>query len=136
MPATPRNPKFFATPAAFREWLSRNHKDFPELWVGFHKKGSGKPSITWAESVDEALCFGWLDGLRKSLDAASERQFKTDRKAWAFFHAQPPWYRRTATWFVISAKQAETRKKRLARLIEDSAKGLTIRELRRPVRTS
>ena len=61
-------PKFFRTPAAFRVWLSKNHATTGELLVGFHKKGSGKPSITWPESVDEALCVGWIDGVRRRLD--------------------------------------------------------------------
>jgi uncharacterized protein YdeI (YjbR/CyaY-like superfamily) len=60
-------PTFFPTPAAFRDWLARHHADADVLWVGFHKKGTGKPSLTWPESVDEALCFGWIDGVRKSL---------------------------------------------------------------------
>ncbi len=59
---------FFATPAEFRAWLEAHHDQASELWVGFYKKGSGVPSITWPESVDEALCFGWIDGIRKSLD--------------------------------------------------------------------
>jgi uncharacterized protein YdeI (YjbR/CyaY-like superfamily) len=61
------NPRFFKTPAAFRKWLATHHAKSKELWVGFYKKGSGKLSITWPESVDEALCFGWIDGVRKSL---------------------------------------------------------------------
>ena len=61
-------PTFFETPAAFRAWLKTNHRTAKELWVGFYKKGSGKPSITWPEAVDEALCFGWIDGVRKSID--------------------------------------------------------------------
>jgi uncharacterized protein YdeI (YjbR/CyaY-like superfamily) len=60
-------PHFFATPAEWRQWLKKNHNKERELWVGFHKKGSGRQSITWPESVDEALCFGWIDGIRKSL---------------------------------------------------------------------
>lgn len=60
-------PTFFATPATFRRWLAANHATAPELLVGFYKTSSGKPSITWPESVDEALCFGWIDGVRKSL---------------------------------------------------------------------
>ena len=64
---TPADPTFFATPADFRAWLAEHHATRDELWVGFHKKGSGKPSITWPESVDEALCFGWIDGVRRSL---------------------------------------------------------------------
>jgi len=64
-------PRFFKTPAAFRKWLAANHAKSKELWVGFYKKDSGKPSITWPESVDEALCVGWIDGVRKSLNAES-----------------------------------------------------------------
>jgi uncharacterized protein YdeI (YjbR/CyaY-like superfamily) len=60
-------PRFFATPADFRAWLEAHHETETELIVGFHKKGTGKPSITWPESVDEALCFGWIDGIRRSL---------------------------------------------------------------------
>ena len=62
----PITPTFFATPVEFRDWLVEHHQSVRELWVGFHKKDSGKPSITWPELVDEALCFGWIDGLRKS----------------------------------------------------------------------
>ena len=68
---TPGAPRFFPTAAQFRRWLERNHDRVPELWVGFHKKATGKPSITWPESVDEALCVGWIDGLRRSIDAES-----------------------------------------------------------------
>jgi len=188
-------PKFFATPAAWRAWLKENHNKSTELWVGFHKRSSGKPSITWAESVDSALCFGWIDGVRKSLgdesytirftprrprsvwsvvnikrvgdltarklmepagieafksradersaiyayeqrkgaklSAEYEQRFRADKKAWEFFQAQPPWYRRTATWWVISAKKEETRLKRLSQLMEDSARDKTIRQLTR-----
>jgi len=66
-------PRFFKTPAAFRKWLAANHVKSKELLVGFYKKGSGKPSITWPESVDEALCFGWIDGVRKRLQAQRSR---------------------------------------------------------------
>jgi uncharacterized protein YdeI (YjbR/CyaY-like superfamily) len=62
-------PTFFPTPADFRRWLQKHHGTEQELWVGFHKKSTGRPSITWPESVDEALCFGWIDGLRKNVDA-------------------------------------------------------------------
>ncbi len=61
-------PTLFATPTQWRNWLEKNHASAKELWVGFHRKASGRPSITWPESVDEALCFGWIDGLRKSID--------------------------------------------------------------------
>src|SRR4051812_49571128 len=60
-------PTFFATPAQFRAWLEEHHDSASELLVGFYKKGSGRPSITWPESVDQALCFGWIDGVRRSL---------------------------------------------------------------------
>jgi uncharacterized protein YdeI (YjbR/CyaY-like superfamily) len=64
-------PTFFPTPSAFREWLERHHARAEVLWVGYYKKGSGKPSMTWPESVDEALCYGWIDGVRKSIDEVS-----------------------------------------------------------------
>jgi uncharacterized protein YdeI (YjbR/CyaY-like superfamily) len=187
---------FFETPAEFCAWLEQHHATSQELWVGYYKKASGRPSLTWPESVDEALCFGWIDGLRKridaeryrirftprkpasnwsavnvqrvaeltaqgrmrpaglhafaqraeartriyayeqrdtaALDAEAEAQFRANAPAWAFFQAQAPSYQRTATWWVISAKQAATRHKRLATLIEDSAHGRTIKPLTRP----
>jgi uncharacterized protein YdeI (YjbR/CyaY-like superfamily) len=189
------NPVFFATPAGFRAWLEEHHQTETELLVGFHKKDSGKPSITWPESVDEALSFGWIDGVRRSLGPESytirftprkqrsfwsnvniaraealiaegrmrpaglaafqaragersgvysfeqkdeiafppeqERRFRDHAAAWEFFQAQPPWYRRTVTWWVISAKKPETREKRLVSLIADSAAGRVIRGLGR-----
>ena len=64
-------PKFFRTPADFCRWLEKNHTTAAELWVGFHKKDSRKPSLTWPESVDEALCSGWIDGIRKRVDEFS-----------------------------------------------------------------
>jgi uncharacterized protein YdeI (YjbR/CyaY-like superfamily) len=60
-------PIFFNSPAAFRSWLESNAGSATELWAGFHKRATGRPSMTWPESVDEALCFGWIDGIRKSL---------------------------------------------------------------------
>src|SRR5215468_2609017 len=73
-------PTFFATPLEFRAWLKRHHEKSRELLVGFHKKASGKPSITWPESVDQALCFGWIDGIRKSIDELSYTIRFTPRK--------------------------------------------------------
>src|SRR5947209_7903 len=73
-------PTFFPTPSDFRAWLEKNHDKAQELWVGYYKVGSGKPSITWPESVDEALCFGWIDGLRKSVDGDSYMIRFTPRK--------------------------------------------------------
>ena len=188
-------PVFFAAPADFRAWLDAHHENAQELWVGFYKKDSGRPSITWPEAVDEALCVGWIDGIRKRIDdisykirftprrrtstwsavniarvpelmrqkrmrpaglaafeqraeaksgiysyeqrqnaafdAKAEKQFRANPKAWKFFQAQPPGYRKTATWWVISAKREETRQKRLETLIADSAAGLPIAQLDR-----
>ena len=189
-------PTFFATPEDFRAWLQEHHETERELLVGFHKKGSGRPSITWPQSVDQALCFGWIDGVRRriddhsysirftprkqrsnwsainvrrvgelielghmrpaglaaferrsddrtaiysyeqrkgaKLDAAQERRFKANPSAWMWFQAQPAGYRRTASYWVISAKRPQTRERRLEQLIEDSAAGRTIRLLTRP----
>ncbi|MGI9078319.1 MAG: YdeI/OmpD-associated family protein [Gemmatimonadaceae bacterium] len=61
-------PTYFTSPAEFRAWFEKHHYSATELWAGYHKKGSGTPSITSPESVDEALCFGWIDGIRKSID--------------------------------------------------------------------
>ena len=187
-------PRFFATPDGFRAWLEKHHARESELLVGFWKKASGKPSMTWEESVAEALCFGWIDGVRRTIDDEAytirftprrtksiwsaknlktmrtlidagrvapaglaiyevrdeaktnrysferenvafdeeqERAFRRNRKAWDFFQSQPPSYRKPATHWVISAKKPETRVKRLAQLIVDSAAGQRIAQLRR-----
>jgi uncharacterized protein YdeI (YjbR/CyaY-like superfamily) len=87
-------PKFFKTPADFRTWLQKNHATATELWVGFYKKDSGKPSITWPESVDQALCFGWIDGVRKRVDEISYQIRFTSR-------------RRGSIWSAINIKRAE-----------------------------
>ena len=179
-------PIFFAKQSDFRKWLQKNHKTESELLVGFYKVGSGKPSMTWSQSVDEALCFGWIDGVRKSIDedryqirftqrrpgsnwsavnikkieeltkkglmqpaglAAFEkrtenksrvysferekaeltkdfiRQFKANKKAWEYFQALAPSYRKISTHWVMSAKQESTRIKRLNQLISDSEAG-------------
>jgi len=193
----PPKPRFFPAPADWRAWLEKNHSDKEELWVGFYKRDSGRQSITWPESVDGALCFGWIDGLRKSIDDCSymirftprkarsvwsainikrvgelgklglmhaaglaafakrdgdrsaiysyeqrktaslppefEKQFRKQREAWEYFQVQPPWYRRTSTYWVISAKKEETRLKRLAILIDCSARKRPIPSLSRPV---
>lgn len=73
-------PMFFATPAEFGSWLQQHHATAAALWVGFHKKGSGKPSMTWPEAVDEALRFGWIDGVRKGIDDTSYANRFTPRK--------------------------------------------------------
>jgi uncharacterized protein YdeI (YjbR/CyaY-like superfamily) len=79
--------KFFKSPAAFRKWLEGHHATSKELWIGFYKKGSGKPSITWPESVDEALCFGWIDGVRKSIDEESYKIRFSPRRASSIWSA-------------------------------------------------
>jgi uncharacterized protein YdeI (YjbR/CyaY-like superfamily) len=185
-PVVAENPRFFAAPAAWRAWLQAHHASEGVLWVGFHKKDSGTPSITWPESVDEALCFGWIDGVRKSLDATryairftprkpssnwsavnmrryaelekagrmraagrraheARREERTaiytyeqrprelppeyaqlvraDRAAWAYFQAATPSYRKAVAWWVVSAKQEETRLRRVRQLVADSAAG-------------
>src|SRR4051812_13488061 len=73
-------PTFFATPSEFRAWLEEHHDTAQEIWVGFYKKGSGKSSITWPEAVDQALCFGWIDSVRKSVDDTSYTNRFTPRK--------------------------------------------------------
>src|ERR1700674_4571905 len=82
-------PKFFKSPAAFRKWLADNHAKSKELWVGFYKKNSGRPSMTWPESVDEALCFGWIDGIRKKVNHESYKIRFTPRRA-------------TSTWSAVN----------------------------------
>jgi uncharacterized protein YdeI (YjbR/CyaY-like superfamily) len=86
-------PKFFRTRADFRTWLEKNHATQTELWVGFYTKVSGKPSITWPESVDQALCFGWIDGIRKRVDEISYQIRFTPR-------------RRGSIWSAINIKRA------------------------------
>jgi hypothetical protein len=76
---------FFPAPSDFRKWLEQNHADAKELWVGFYRKDSGRRSITWQESVDEALCFGWIDGLRKRIDAESYKIRFTPRRARSYW---------------------------------------------------
>ena len=85
---------FFRTPAALRAWFVRNHATKTELWVGFYKVGSGKPSITWPESVDEALCCGWIDGIRKTIDADSYKIRFTPRK-------------RTSVWSAVNIRRVK-----------------------------
>jgi uncharacterized protein YdeI (YjbR/CyaY-like superfamily) len=79
-PIAPRTPVFFPSPEAFRKWLSRHAASASELLVGFYKVDSGRPSLTWSESVDEALCFGWIDGIRKSIDDVSYQIRFTPRR--------------------------------------------------------
>jgi uncharacterized protein YdeI (YjbR/CyaY-like superfamily) len=186
------NARFFRTPASFHSWLEKYHESRDELLMGFYKKGSGNPCITYQEALDEALAFGWIDGIRRRVDdvsytirftprratsiwsavnikrvgeltaegrmrpaglAAFEKRsekrsaiyayeraaaremlldddalasLKADKKAWAFFDAQAPWYKRNCAHWVVNAKRAETRAKRLATLIECSRKGKKI----------
>ncbi len=89
---------FFSAAQDFRAWLQRHHEHEQELWVGFHKKGSGKASITWPESVDAALCFGWIDGVRKSLNKTSYVIRFTPRKP-------------RSTWSAVNIRRVADRKK-------------------------
>ncbi len=189
---TPTNLKFFKTPAEFRKWLEKNHASATEFWLAFYKRDSGRSSITYPEALDEALCYGWIDGVRKSVDEISytqrftprkpksiwslvnirrvgqltelgrmmppgvsafetrdeeqakkysyenlaralgdayEKKFRANKKAWTFYESQAPWYRRTSSFWVTSAKQEETRLRRLEQLIACSAKGERIPQL-------
>lgn len=87
-------PTYFTTQQDFRNWLEKNHDKVAEFWVGFYKVDSGKPSMTWPESVDQALCFGWIDGLRKSIDNESYSIRFTPRKP-------------QSTWSGINIKKLE-----------------------------
>jgi len=91
-------PKFFSSPAQFRQWLEQNHDRATELLVGFHKKSSGKKSITYAEALDEALCFGWIDGVRKGLNETSYVQRFSPRKP-------------RSIWSLINVRHVERLKK-------------------------
>jgi len=185
---------FFDNGEAFRVWLEEHHDAATELWVGFHKKASGNAGIVWAGAVDEALCYGWIDGVTKRIDDRRykirftprrtrsiwsavnlervpeliaegrmrepglrvyeqrdedrsriyaheqaeiafpndmRQRFRKHPEAWAFFESAPPWYQRAATWWVISAKREETRERRLATLIDESAQRRWIPSLRR-----
>lgn len=175
----------FRSPAEFRAWLEKNHDQVQERWVGFYNQRANKTGITYPQAVDEALCFGWIDGVRRSvsetvyavrftprkakskwsavnlkratelkklermappglktfeqrvqksaeysyeerprkLGPRYERQFKANAEAWEFFRAEAPWYQRTSSFWVMSAKKEETREKRLQVLIADSGRG-------------
>lgn len=190
---SPREPIFFESVAELRSWLEEHHATASELFVGAWRKGTGRPSTTWEEMVDEALCVGWIDGIKRSLPdgAWSQRltprragsnwsmrnvgrveelrregrmrpageaafaarredrtgiysfeqaetpsftdqeaaRFQADPAAWAWFSSRAPSYRRAAVHWVVSAKRPETRERRLAVLIEDSAANRTIRPL-------
>jgi uncharacterized protein YdeI (YjbR/CyaY-like superfamily) len=87
-PSAPATPTYFAEPALFRAWLEENHATATEIWVGFRKVGTGQPSITWPQAVDEALCYGWIDGVRKRVDDASYMiRFTPRRKASSIWSA-------------------------------------------------
>jgi uncharacterized protein YdeI (YjbR/CyaY-like superfamily) len=185
---------FFDSAAKWRAWLAQHHTSEPECLVGFVRVTTGKANLTWSQAVDEALCFGWIDGVRRGIDdhsysirftprkpastwsavnvnkvaalrasgrmtaageaafaarreaktaiyayeqepselsAADSDDFRADPAAWAFFERQAPWYRRNAIHWVTSAKRDETRERRLAQLITDSAAGRRLRHLSR-----
>ena len=118
MAPKPTQPKFFATPQKFRQWLEKNHASAKVLLVGFHKKGSGKKSITYPEALDEALCFGWIDGVRRNLDETSYTIRFTPRRLGSI-------------WSLVNVKHVERLKKE-ARM---HAAGLAAYEQRDPKRT-
>ena len=120
---------FFATPAKFRAWLQKHHKTATEVWVGFYKKTTGKPSITWQEAVDEALCFGWIDGIRKSVDAASYTNRFTPRRRGSVWSAVNT--RRAGELLSAGRMRAAGRAAFEAR---DAAKTLAIAQVRRDPR--
>ncbi len=189
------NPGDFRSPASFRSWLAKNHARAPELIVRIYRNHAAEKGITYAQALDEALCFGWIDGVRRSVDKdsfsirfsprrarsiwslvnvarvrrlvkagrmarpglaafqardrqrtgvysfeqrpsklspAHNRKFRAEKSAWEFFQAQAPWYRRTSTYWVLSAKREETREKRLGILIACSGRGEPIPALARP----
>ena len=184
-------PVFFSSPVQLRAWFAHHHATSTELLVGYYRVGSGKPSITWPESVDEALAVGWIDGIRRSLDderytirftprrrrsiwsavnvkraqeliAAGrmqpsglqafearkdhrsgiyayeqretalapeyERAIRRNKAAWTFFKRQPPSYKRSISWHVMSAKSERTRLGRLEKWIARWANGISGRE--------
>lgn len=186
--------KFFNSSRELRSWFEKNHDKKQEQLIAFYKKDSGKPSITYQEALDQALAFGWIDGVRKSIDEKSymirftprkpksywsavnikhvkrlmklgsmhqsgikvfesrdkeksekysfEREnvklnsnykklFKANKKAWDFFQSKPPSYRKPALWWIMSAKQEETRLRRLDQLIKYSESGEKIPPLKR-----
>ncbi len=111
-------PRFFTSPAKFRQWLEKNHNSANELLLGFHKKSSGKKSITYAEALDEALCFGWIDGVRKNVDETSYTIRFTPRKP-------------KSIWSNVNVRHVERLKKE-GRMAEP---GLAAYALRDPKRT-
>ena len=78
---------YFESPSEFRKWLKENHAQASELWVGFYRKGSGRTGISYPEAVDEALCFGWIDGIKKKIDVISYTHRFTPRKPRSFWSA-------------------------------------------------
>lgn len=190
------DPIFFPNPEAFREWLATHHATETELQVGFYKKGTGKQTLTWQGAVDQAMCYGWIDGKMNSIDddrythrftprkptstwsavnikrvgeltelglmqpaglaafaARTEARssiyafeqpdtvdlepkmtarFQANEAAWRYWLEQPFSYRKTAIWWVISAKRDETKQKRLMALINDSAEGRRLAQFSRP----
>jgi len=109
--------KFFITQSLFRQWLAKNHARSAELWVGFHKKKSGKINITYAEALDEALCFGWIDGVRKSVDESSYTIRFTPRRS-------------KSIWSRVNTKRAEELSK-LGRMKPPGLEALALRDPQR-----
>ncbi|HEU5203329.1 MAG TPA: YdeI/OmpD-associated family protein [Candidatus Limnocylindrales bacterium] len=83
----PRDVIFFASPAELRAWFDAHHETADELWVGYHRKATGRPTVTWPEAVGEALCVGWIDGVRYRLDDERNAQRFTPRRKGSFWSA-------------------------------------------------
>lgn len=110
-------PKFFSSPEKFREWLEQNHDRTNELLVGFHKKGSAKKSITYPEALDEALCFGWIDGVRRNFDETSYTIRFTPRKP-------------KSIWSLVNVRHVE-RLTKDGRMAEPGMKAYALRDPKR-----
>jgi hypothetical protein len=115
----PTNVIFFESPAELRKWLTEHADKETELWVGMHRKATGKPSVSWAQIVDQALCFGWIDGIRKSIDAEDFAQRLTPAEApfglSTFFQAVP-FHRSTSVRSSVPFHQVPTAQARLAEM--------------------
>ena len=123
-------PRFFPTPADLAAWFAEHGATETELFLGYRKKGTGRPSVTWPESVDEALSVGWIDGVRRRIDDDSYVIRFTPRKKGSTWSAVN--IARDAVWWVISAKQRATRDRRLAKLVADSGAERRLAHLSRP----
>ena len=118
MKAMPGTTVFFSSPEKLRKCFAKNHGAARQLWVGFHEVGTGTASIGWPESLDEQL--------HAELAEPYAGMLRRNEAAWRFFQSRPPWYRKKASGWVVSAKKEPTRLKRLDKLAAESAQGRTV----------